>query len=132
MKIQFTLLFCFIVIPILSSQTTLSGSLIDAKTGEELMYAYVMVYKDGALLTGTTTDWTGEYHFDKLDPATYDIVFSYVGYKKNKVSGVKLEEDRNNYFDETLSNGVTLDMVVVTALGIQKGCRLICGCYSCT
>ena len=114
MKIQFTLLLCLVALSTICSQTTLTGSITDAKTGEPLMYAYVVIYnQEGGLVAGGQTDIAGDYYIKHLDAGTYDLVFRYVGYEKTKVENVNLKANSVNYIDEVLSSGVSLAEVVV-------------------
>ena len=63
------------------SQTTLSGKVIDANTGESLIGATI-VYGKGM---GTATDLDGDYTIS-IHPGERSIQVSYVGYKViNKV-----------------------------------------------
>ena len=63
------------------SQTTLSGKVVDANTGESLIGATI-VYGKGM---GTATDFDGDYTFS-IHPGERSIQVSYVGYKAiNKV-----------------------------------------------
>lgn len=133
MKIQFTLLFCFVALSTICGQTTLAGSITNAKTGEPLMYADVIVYnQNGALITGATTDLSGDYYVKKIKAGIYDLVFRYIGYNEVKVSKVKVEANKTNYIDEALSSGITLDEIVVISYNINtKHCYFTCGGTCC-
>lgn len=77
------------------AQTTLSGQVTDQETGEVLMVASVVISKNGIYVDGVATDFDG--HFELvLDPGTYDITASYVGYSSLKITGVTVKEDQDN------------------------------------
>ena len=59
------------------SSYALSGKIVDKKTGEPLIGAGVEVMSGGALVTGTSTDFDGNYQLD-LKAGIYNIVASYV------------------------------------------------------
>jgi len=115
-------------------QTTLAGSITDAKTGEPLMFADVIIYnQNGALITGGQTDIAGDYYVKDLEPGVYNLVFRYVGYKKTELPNVKLEANSVNYVDEVLSSGVTLAPVLVLAYGNRRvEVDHTCCCYPLT
>ncbi|HMR58259.1 MAG TPA: carboxypeptidase-like regulatory domain-containing protein, partial [Cyclobacteriaceae bacterium] len=72
-------LFLLLLLPVgLSGQTrtTLSGYLKDSSNGEALIGATIYIK---SLATGATTNVYGFYSLT-LDPATYEVTFSYIGY----------------------------------------------------
>jgi Ca-activated chloride channel family protein len=102
----------------LSSQTSLSGKVTD-DTGEPLIFCTVVLYKNGVLITGKEADFDGYYHFADLDPGTYDVEASYVGYTKSRIKGVLVYAGKANTLDFELSSDVvSLDEVVVTSYRI--------------
>ncbi|MCB9040000.1 MAG: TonB-dependent receptor [Lewinellaceae bacterium] len=97
------------------AQTTLQGKVTDQETGEPILFGSVALYKNGVLTTGTETDFDGNYNFTELDPGTYDVEVSYVGYAKQRTTGVKALAGKANRLDiELTPAGVVLDEVVVT------------------
>ena len=114
---RFLLLFFSLLIAGASAhaQTTLQGKVSDQETGEPILFGSVALYKNGVLTTGTETDFDGNYNFTELDPGTYDVEVSYVGYSKQRVTGVKVFAGKANRLDiELSSDAVNLDVVVVT------------------
>lgn len=98
------------------SQGTVSGQIIDAQTGEELIGATVQL--EGSS-TGTVTDISGNYQL-KLDPGTYTLVVSYVSYASQKIEDVVVEGGQNQTLDIALQEENTeLQEVVVTAQAIR-------------
>lgn len=63
---------------------TLVGTITDSKTNEPLPFVNVIVEQDGKQTGGAQTDIDGNYQVQPLNAGYYDIVASFVGYKKNK------------------------------------------------
>ena len=96
------------------AQTSLQGKLTDLDSGEPILFATVAIYKNGVLVTGTETDFDGNYNFNNIDPGTYDVETSYTGYQPAKVTGVVVLAGKVNKLDFKMTSGLTLDEVVVT------------------
>ncbi|WPP53159.1 TonB-dependent receptor [Catalinimonas niigatensis] len=100
----------------LFAQGTISGQIIDAKTGEELIGATVQA--EGSSI-GTVTDISGNYQL-KLKPGTYTLVVSYVSYASQKIENVVVIGGQNQALDVALQEENTeLQEVVVTAQAIK-------------
>src|SRR5680860_162427 len=91
------------------SQNTVSGKVID-EGGETLIGVNVFAPSQN---TGTVTDLDGTYSINV--PANGKLRFSLVGY-----TSVEMEVDGREIIDVTMKEGVALDEVVVTALGISR------------
>ncbi len=64
----------------------ISGKLVDAKSGNELAFANVRLFrKNGILMEGTITDEKGAFQFTKLGLADYYFLVNYIGYKETRV-----------------------------------------------
>lgn len=100
-----------------AQEGTVSGNIIDAATGEELIGATVQVPETG---TGTVTDISGNYQL-KLDPGTYTLVYSYVSYAAQTVEGIEVVAGEVNRIDIALqTDDVQLEEVVVQAAQINN------------
>ncbi|MEM6964708.1 MAG: von Willebrand factor type A domain-containing protein, partial [Bacteroidota bacterium] len=99
----------------LVAQTTLTGKVTDAESGEELIGANVQVFRNGAFVVGDATDIDGNFSL-RVDPGTYDIDFSYTGYPTQKVEGVIAVASHATKVDVQLQTGTgqVLDEIVVT------------------
>ena len=53
--------------------TSLAGKITDGETEEELIGANITMYRGGVLITGASTDFTGNYSIN-VDPGTYDCL----------------------------------------------------------
>jgi TonB-linked SusC/RagA family outer membrane protein len=101
-------------------QSGVSGTVVDAGTGEPLIGVSIVV--KGNSHKGTVTDINGNFNLDV--PTGTQLVFSYVGYQSqalnaSKGMSVKLNEDRNN-----------LEDVVVVGYGTMKKRDLTGSIYS--
>ncbi len=112
----FTLFFAgmFICTSGLIAQTSLEGKVSDQESGEPIIFGTVSLYKNGVLITGTETDFDGNYAFSNIDPGTYDVEASYVGYGAQKQVGVVVLAGKAIKLDFKLSSGVVLQTVTVT------------------
>ncbi len=93
------------------------GSIVGTITDKEmnndpLPFANVQI--EGST-KGTTTDMDGLYELASVDPGTYTLVISFVGYETLKVPNVKVEAGKVTELNTGLGAGsVSLDEVVVT------------------
>lgn len=114
---RYLLLICSLLLTatVVFGQTSLSGKVTDADSGEAILFGSVAIYKNGVLVTGTETDLDGNYNFSNIDPGNYDVEVSYVGYQSQKVTGVQVFAGKANKLDIELggSGGIVLDEVVV-------------------
>ena len=114
MKLKIT--FTFLAVTILLSQAwaqvnSISGTVTSAKDGLALIGVTVQVKNTD---TGTVTDIDGKYQIQAADDAI--LVFSYTGFQPKEIA---VNGQRN--IDVQLAEGVNLNEVVITALGIPRG-----------
>ncbi|NND34936.1 MAG: TonB-dependent receptor plug domain-containing protein [Saprospiraceae bacterium] len=101
-------------VTLLTGQTSLQGKITDAESGEPVLFCNVALYKNGVLTLGIETDLDGNFSFSNIDPGTYDLEASYVGYQTQRVAGILVQAGKVNKVDLQMSAGVVLDEVVVT------------------
>ena len=89
-----------------------SGRVVD-KNGEAVIGAAVMVK---GTTTGTSTDIDGNFTLQIADPKTAVLEFSYLGFKTQEVA----VGSRTSFMITLVEESVTVDAVVVTALGIKR------------
>jgi hypothetical protein len=88
------------------------GHLYDDKTGETILFGNVQVK---GMPVGTVTDLEGAFTL-KIEPGTYEIEFSYLGYSKLSIANVKVEPGKTVLLDARLKEeSELLDEVVITA-----------------
>ncbi|MEO7175013.1 MAG: carboxypeptidase regulatory-like domain-containing protein, partial [Saprospiraceae bacterium] len=95
-------------------QTSLEGRVKDATTGEPVIFGNVALFQNGVLKTGIETDENGFFNFANIDPGTYMLEITYVGYQTQRVNGVLVLQGKINTANVKLDQGVTLNEVVVT------------------
>lgn len=85
----------------------------DAESGEPIIGGTVLLFKNGVQITGTITDFDGNYSITNLDPGTYDVEVSYLGYQSQRIEKVVIFAGKVNKLDFELSSGVVLTTVEV-------------------
>jgi outer membrane receptor protein involved in Fe transport len=95
------------------TQSSLEGQVVDATSGEALIFANVVLFKNGNLITGTQTDLDGNFVFSSIDPGTYDVEASYTGYPAMRQTGVLILAGKTIKLDFKMDLGITLDNIVV-------------------
>lgn len=112
MKNLLTLLFLFAAFTALAQQGTIRGKVTDAKTGEEIIGANVVIK---GTATGASSSITGDYVFG-ADAGTYTIETSYIGYQSFYKEGVVVSVGEVTTLDITIAEDVeALAEVVVEA-----------------
>ncbi|MBT8178823.1 MAG: carboxypeptidase-like regulatory domain-containing protein, partial [Eudoraea sp.] len=114
MKPLLTFIFLFFISLTFSQQQgSIVGKLTDKEANNEpLAFANVLIKGTSK---GTTSDFDGFYEFQKVDPGTYTLVFSFLGYETLEIPDVVVEADKEIVVDAALGSGsVSLDEVVVT------------------
>ncbi len=91
------------------SQTTISGRVVDAETGEPLIGATILVEGTSA---GTVTDFDGKYDLDVSQELPFNVTVSYTGYSTRAVEVTSATDDLVIRLDYTAT---TLDEVVLGA-----------------
>ncbi len=102
----------------LVAQTSLKGNVTDESNGEPILFGNVALLQNGILIIGVETDFDGNYNITNIDPGTYDVEVSYVGYSPQRVEGVIVYEDKVNRLDIQLGAGINLTEVVVVEYNI--------------
>lgn len=109
MKQLFLLMLSFFLTTALMAQNTVSGT-VTSEDGSPLIGVSVIVEGTSS---GTITDFDGKYSVNAPDGAS--LQFSYTGYETTTVA-----IGNQSIIDVALSEGVALEEVVVTALGISR------------
>ena len=95
------------------SKGTISGTILD-KEFDNAPLPYADVYIKGTSI-GTTTEFEGKYTL-QVDPGTYTIVFSFIGYKTIEEKNVVVKAGQNIVLNKILSasEGVSLTEIQIT------------------
>jgi len=97
----------------ISAQTSLQGKVTDGENGEPILFGTIALYKNDVLITGTETDFDGNFIFGDVDPGTYDIEITYVGYQTTRINGILVKAGQSNKMDAVISQGVLMDEIVI-------------------
>ena len=93
----------------------LKGVITDAMSGESIPFANLIAEKNGSQIAGTTTDFDGNFTIKPLEPGTYTIKATFVGYGTVEVVGVIVSANKITFQDVKLQQGVAIGEVKVIA-----------------
>ena len=109
MKTKLIILLIFMITATAQSQTTISGTITDAKSGERLTRVNIKIFKKSV---GTITDFDGNFILKVKDKPPFIIEISLLGYKTQKVSITTGKQIVNLSLTE---NETALDEIIVSA-----------------
>ncbi|MBL7986178.1 MAG: carboxypeptidase-like regulatory domain-containing protein [Flavobacteriales bacterium] len=92
---------------------TLQGVVKDKKSGELLAFVSIVVENKGTRVAGGSTDFDGNFKISPIEPGTYDVTVSYVGYQPMKQTGVVINSNKITFLNPELTSGVDLQEVEV-------------------
>ena len=75
---------------------TLKGVITDAMSGEPIPFANIVAEKNGNQIGGTTTNFDGEYTIKPLEPGTYTVKATFVGYGTVEITGVIISANKRH------------------------------------
>ncbi|MCB9282794.1 MAG: carboxypeptidase regulatory-like domain-containing protein [Lewinellaceae bacterium] len=97
------------------AQTSLYGKITEKESGDVVIGANVVLKKNGVFETGSDTDFDGNYSITNLDPGTYDVEVSYVGFPTQRITDVVIAAGKGTRLDVALeAEGIELNTVIVT------------------
>ncbi len=114
MKTQLILFFCLFCLAVTGQETgSIVGQLTDKELNDEpLAFANVLIKGTSK---GTTSDFDGLFEIDGVEPGTYTLVISFLGYETLEIPNVVVEADKVTQINAGLgAASVGLDEVVVT------------------
>ena len=109
--------FLFILVNVTAQDTgTIVGTLTDKEVNDEPL-AFANVLLKGTT-KGTTSDFDGLYEISGIEPGTYTVSYSYLGYETVEIPNVKVVAGKATTIDVPLSasQGVSLNEVTVTTV----------------
>lgn len=109
MKKLLSIIFVLFMGSVMFAQTSITGSVKEAKTGEPIPGANIKVVGKSI---GTTTDFDGNFSFKVAQNPPFTLEISLIGYASTKVEITKSEQIINAVLDEAAT---ALDEVVVSA-----------------
>ena len=110
-KIYLIALFALFTTFAFSQTGTLKGVITDAMSGEPIPFANIIAEKNGNLIGGTTTDFDGNYTIKPLEPGTYIVKATFVGYGTVEITGVVVSSNKITPQDVKLQEGVAIGEV---------------------
>ncbi|MGB0248064.1 MAG: carboxypeptidase regulatory-like domain-containing protein, partial [Flavobacteriales bacterium] len=99
-------------------QGTLKGRVTDFDSKDALPFASVVLFLNGNQVAGTNTDFDGEYTIKPIQPGTYDVLVSFVGYQAKKVTGVKITANKIQFVNAELGAGVMMEEAEVVEYSV--------------
>ena len=99
-------------------QGTLKGRVTDFDSKDALPFASVVLFLNGNQVAGTNTDFDGEYTIKPVQPGTYDVLVSFVGYQAKKVTGVKITANKIQFVNAELGAGVMMEEAEVVEYSV--------------
>ncbi|MDD5571840.1 MAG: carboxypeptidase-like regulatory domain-containing protein [Bacteroidales bacterium] len=102
-------------IQIFGQSGTLKGKITDNETKEPVPFANVVMEAGGRQVSGTTTDFDGNFTIKPIPPGKYNVKTSYVGYQPQQLNGVVINSDKITFVEMKLTKtAVNIKEVVVT------------------
>lgn len=92
---------------------TLQGTVKDKKTGELLPFVSIVVENRGTRVAGGQSDIDGNFTIKPIEPGTYDVTVSFVGYQPMKQTGVVINSNKITFLNPEITSGVDLKEVEV-------------------
>jgi hypothetical protein len=92
------------------------GKILDAKTKKPLDYVSVTLKLNGVTKASTLTDDDGNFIIKTLQPGSYDLFATYIGYLNQTITGVNVTADEIRFVNFSMTKseeGQTLKEVVV-------------------
>jgi hypothetical protein len=91
-------------------RATVNGYISDQRSGETLISANIAILETGR---GTSTNTSGYYNLTNIEPGTYTLVATYIGYRRFERE-IELEAGETLRLDiELISEGIELDEITV-------------------
>jgi outer membrane receptor for ferrienterochelin and colicin len=108
-KFFLTIFFLVASVSLHAQKGKIAGAIIDGEYNEPLAFANIIV-KGTAI--GTSSDFDGKYVLE-LEPGTYTIQYSFIGYDTQELTDVVVKANAVNTIDITLNTN-TLKTIVIT------------------
>ncbi len=105
--------FIFTATTVFAQSGSLEGKITDKNTGEPVPFANVVAKRNGNQIAGVTSDFDGNYTIKPLDPGTYDISVSFVGYGQVSLEGIVVSSNKITFRDVKISEGIDIEEVVI-------------------
>lgn len=94
-----------------SQSGSVSGTISDYGSGDEMPFVNVSLFKDSIRLTAAVTDFDGKFILKQIPADTYNLRISYVGYKTHTIDTLVIVSDRTLTLELRLSSEASLIFV---------------------
>ena len=92
---------------------TLKGTVLDNLSGEAIPFANVIIERNGTQTSGTTTDFDGKFTIKPIEPGTYTVKATFVGYQTFVMTGLIISANKITFQDLKMSSGIQKGEVVI-------------------
>jgi hypothetical protein len=117
-SLKFLILFLITTVSFAQNTGSIAGKLTDKEFNDEpLPFANVLIK---GTTTGTTSDIDGLYIFDELEPGTYTLVFSFVGYETQEIVTEVIAGQKTTVNVSMGATAAALDEVVLENVTTRK------------
>ena len=94
----------------------LKGRVLDNENGEPVPFAKVIVKKNNEIIGGANSDFDGKYLIKPIPTGSYVVAVENMGYKSNRITGVKINDSKITIIDFELNSAVEmLEEIAVVA-----------------
>ncbi|MEA3504394.1 MAG: TonB-dependent receptor, partial [Bacteroidota bacterium] len=101
---------------VFSQSGSLKGKIVDKDTKEPIPFANIIIEYGGAQQGGATSDFDGNYSIKPINPGSYSVKTTYVGYRAVQVNDVLISSDKITFLDlELPSTATSLEEVVISS-----------------
>ncbi|MCF8369865.1 MAG: carboxypeptidase-like regulatory domain-containing protein [Bacteroidales bacterium] len=99
---------------VFSQSGSLKGKIFDKDTKEPIPFANIIVEVGGTQAGGATSDFDGQFIIKPIDPGTYTLKASYIGYKTVQLNGLVINSDQITFYNVDMeSTTATLEEIVI-------------------
>lgn len=100
---------------VFSQAGSLRGKVTNKETDEPIPFANILIESDGQMVTGGATNFEGEYIIRPINPGTYDISISVIGYEPRKIRGIIIRTGEVVFYNiEMVPTQTVMETFVVT------------------
>tara|TARA_B100000902_G_scaffold39610_1_gene47137 strand:- start:2069 stop:5791 length:3723 start_codon:yes stop_codon:yes gene_type:complete len=112
-KIYLTIASVLISILSFAQTGTLKGVVTNTMTGEPIPFANLIIERNGNQQGGTATDFDGNYTIKPIEPGTYTIKATCVGFGTIEVTGVIISANKITFQDIKLQEGIAIGEIKI-------------------
>ncbi len=127
-QVFFIIILAQVVMPFTSAKAgvlsmadgVITGSVVESVSGQPLEYVNVVIYPKGdeRMLTGGISATDGSFRIDKIPFGEYDVHFTFIGFEKNVIEGIRVNRERPEAdlgIVQIRPGSEMMDAVIVTA-----------------